>query len=90
MRMLQTESADIITLEAEYRITPALNIPVLLIKPPDITPELREAEQEKALPGDIDLILIASERNIDMLTHRTLVEESLLKYKDIWRTLADK
>lgn len=90
MRIPQTETADIRALEElEWNITP-LNTPVLLVEPPDVSLELSEVGEEKVLLGDIDFVPLTSGRSIDMLTHRTLLTESLVEYRDIWRTLAKK
>ncbi|MFX1476045.1 MAG: hypothetical protein ACFFCO_11300 [Promethearchaeota archaeon] len=90
MKILQTESADIRTFEeSEWSVIP-LNIPVLLVEPPDFSLELNEAKLEQVLPGEIDFVPSIGVRHIDMLTHYALLEESLVKHKEIWKTLAKK
>lgn len=90
MKIPQTESADIrIFEESEWSILP-LNVPVLLIEPPDISLKLSEPEEGQVLLGDITFLPNIGGRKIDALTHRTLLEESLIKHKEIWKTLAMK
>ncbi|OGO04490.1 MAG: hypothetical protein A2Y60_06500 [Chloroflexi bacterium RBG_13_54_9] len=90
MRLPQTESSDTKTFEElGWEITP-LNIPVLMIEPPNVSLELSEAKEEKALPGEINLAPPAVVRKVDTLTHRALLEESLMKHGEIWKTLAKK
>ena len=90
MRVLQTESSDTKTFEElGWEITP-LNIPVLVIEPPDVSLQLSEAKEEQVLPGEIDFVPPVTGRKIDTLTHRALLEDSLIKHRDIWKTLAKK
>lgn len=90
MAMPRTESTDIQTWEAmAWRITP-LNIPVLNIEAPTRLPELRDVEAEEAVRGGIGFSDVTREGTIDVTTHQTLLEESLAKHRDIWRTLAEK
>lgn len=90
MEVLQTESADTKTFEElEWHIMP-LNIPVLMVEPPDISLELTEIEEKEVLLGDINFVPRTTQLTIDMMTHQALLEESLVKHKEIWRTLAEK
>ena len=90
MKILQTESADMTTfVESGWTVIP-LNVPVLLIEPPSVSMELRETKEEQIVIGDIDFIPAIGRRHIDMLTHRTLLEESVMKHREIWKTLAKK
>ena len=90
MKILQTESADITTFEESGWTVIPLNVPVLLIEPPSVSVELREAKEEQVILGDIDFIPAIGGRHIDMLTHRALLEESVMKHREIWKTLAKK
>jgi len=88
MVIQHTGSSDIqIFEESEWSIVP-LNIPVLLIEPPDVSLDINEATDEQILPGDIVLVSPIGARNIDMLTHQTLLAESLIKHRETWKTLA--
>ena len=90
MKIPQTESADIKTFEESgWSIIP-LNIPVLLIEPPDVSLELNEAKEEQILPGNINFVPPIGGRHIDALTHHVLLKESLIKHREIWKTLAKK
>lgn len=90
MKTPQTESADIRTFEeSDWSIIP-LNIPVSLIEPPDVSVELNEAKEEQVISGDIDFVPPIGGRHIDTLTHHALLEESLIKHREIWQTLAKK
>lgn len=90
MKILQTESADIrIFEESEWSIMP-LNIPVLPVEPPDVSLEFSEAKEEQVLPGDIGFVLPIGEWHIDISTHHALLEESLMKHREIWKSLAKK
>lgn len=90
MKIIQTESADMRTFEESGWSIMPLNIPVSLVEPPEVSGELREAEEEQILPGDIDFVPAIGGRHIDVGTHHTLLEESLTKHREIWKTLAKK
>ena len=90
MSMPRTESTDMkVWEELEWRITP-LNVPVLVVETPDAFMDLRSVEPQGVLPGDIDFIQVSRRRSIDILTHQSLLKESLQEYSNIWRTLAGR
>jgi hypothetical protein len=90
MKILQTESADITTFaEFGWSVIP-LNVPVLLIEPPSVLVELRETKEEQVVLGDVDFVPAIGGRHIDMLTHRALLDESVVKHREIWKTMAKK
>ena len=90
MKILQTESADITTfVEAGWTFIP-LNIPVLLLEPPSGRVQLREIEEEQVVPGDVKFVPVTGGRHIDMLTHRALLDESVVKHREIWKTMAKR
>lgn len=90
MKILQTESADITTFaESGWSVIP-LNVPVLLIEPPSVLVELRETKEEQVVLGDVDFVPAIGGRHIDMLTHRALLDESVVKHREIWKTMAKK
>jgi hypothetical protein len=90
MKIVQTESADITTFAESGWIVVPLNVPVLLVEPPGVPVELRETEEEEFLLGDVDFVPATGGRYIDMLTHRALLDESVVKHKEIWKAMAKK
>jgi len=87
---IQTDCADSKTFnEMQWDIKP-VNTPVLTIEPPRISAELAEVEREEALPGEIDWVPVSFTRTIDTLTHHDLLNSSLAKHGDIWKTLAER
>lgn len=87
---IQTDCADSKTFdELDWDINP-VNTPVLTIEPPRISTELAELKQEEVLPGEIDFVPISLPSTIDTLTHYALLNDSLVKYREIWKTLAEK
>jgi hypothetical protein len=90
MKILHTESADMTTFEESGWTVMPLNVPALLIEPPSVSVELHETKEEQVVLGDIDFIPAIGRRHIDMLTHRALLEESVTKHREIWKTLAKK
>lgn len=90
MKIPQTESVDVKTFqESGWSVIP-WNIPILLIEAPNVSLELEEANEEQILPGDISFVPPIGGRHIDALTHHALLEESLIKHREIWKTLAKK
>lgn len=63
---------------------------VVVVDPPAVMPSLKSWTQEGIMPGDFELVQTGKRQIIDRLTHESLLEESLVEYKDIWRTLAKK
>ena len=90
MKMPQTESADITTfVEAGWTVIP-LNVPVLALEPPSVLVELHEIKEEQIVPGDINFVPVTGGRHIDMLTHRALLDESVVKHREIWKIMAKR
>jgi len=73
-----------------WRLRTPLNFPTLVLDAPEIFNNLRSVEPQEVAPGDFVFIWATHERNIDTLTHQSLLEESLREYSKIWRTLAKK
>lgn len=91
MKISQTDTADVKTFtELGWNIMP-FNIPYLMEELHGVSlEELYQVEVEEQLSGDINIVPATSGKNIDMVTHRKLLDESLTKYNGIWRTLAEK
>lgn len=87
---IQTDYADSTTFEElKWDINP-VNTPILTIEPPCISTELTEVEPEETLLGNIEWAPVSFPRTIDMPTHHSLLNNSLTKHRDIWKTLAEK
>lgn len=90
MKILQTDSADITTfVEAGWTVMP-LNVPVLVLEPPRTLVELREIKEEEVVSGDVNFVPVTGGHHIDMLTHRALLDESVVKHREIWKSMAKR
>ena len=90
MKIAQTESTDMTTfVEAGWSVIP-LNFPALVLEPPSALVELREIEEEQTVPGGFSFVPLTGGRHIDMLTHRTLLDESVVKHREIWKIMAKR
>ena len=90
MKIRETESTDSTTfVEAGWTIIP-LNVPLLVLEPPSVPVELREIQEEQVMPGDVDFVPATAGRHIDLLTHRALLDESVVKHRRIWKTMAKR
>lgn len=90
MIKVETESVYTDVLEKQGWSIKPLNF-VTLVDPPAVMPNLKSVRtQEGVTPGDFELVQTGRTRIIDRLTHEALLEDSLVKYKSIWKTLAEK
>jgi len=91
MSMPQTETSDMKVWEHQrWTLGTPLNIPVFSIEVPEVFIDLRSAEPAEAVPGGFAFVWPRRERNIDSVTHESLLQKSLREYRDIWRTLAER
>jgi len=90
MNITQTESTDTKVWELLEWNLRTLNTPFLIESQVAVSPELRNMEIEEGVSGGIALAEPPTGSDIDKLIHETLLEESLVQYADIWRTLAEK
>ena len=64
---------------------------VTLVDPPAVMTSLKSVKtQESITPGDFELVQTGRARIIDRLMHEVLLDDSLVKYKNIWKTLAER
>ena len=90
VKVVQTDSADVTTLgEAGWTVV-ALNVPVLVLEPPRTLVELSGTKEEELVSGDVSFAPAIEGRHIDMLTHRALLDESVVKHSEIWKSMAKK
>ena len=64
-----------------------LNVPITQ-EAPALSRDIRIEEPREVSPAGFVLVWPSRVRNIDMLTHETLLEKSLQEYNSIWRNLA--
>ena len=88
---VHTESTDMKDwLESGWTVTP-LKMVVIESAPPAACVDLKASEFEGQMAkGFLEILRPSSRRSIDMLTHQTLLEQSLRQYEEIWGTLAEK
>lgn len=76
--------------ESGWKVWP-YNYPTLVIDPPAPYVNLESWEPPSDLPqGGFELLPPSRLRTIDVLTHSTLLEQSMRDYGEIWKTLAKR
>jgi len=91
MNLTQTESTNMeFFTQQQWNLKMPLNFPVLDIEAPEGIKNIKSSEIQDILPGTLRIVWQIREHTIDTLTHKALLDESLLEYSDIWRTLAKK
>lgn len=90
MSQTLTETSDSNFWEAqEWKLMP-FHFPVAVVDIPDACVDLRNSEAKESALGGYIFVWSRRKRNIDALTHQTLLEVSIREFSDIWRTLAEK
>jgi len=85
-----TESTYTDMLEKQGWSIKPLNF-VTLVDPPAVMTSLKGVRtQEGIMPGDFELVQTGRKQIVDRLTHESLLEDSLVKYQNIWKTLAER
>ena len=88
MSIPQTENSNMqVWIDQGWKLRTPLNVPITQ-ESPVLSRDISIEEPHEVSSAGFVLVWPSRVRNIDMLTHETLLEKSLQEYNNIWRNLA--